>query len=309
MKSPLGMCAWCSRYIFVVSIFGFFAPTTVHASMNCAGKLSPSEEIICKDPWLQELDDRLNKAYSRAIKVAHNKQAFIHDQQEWLRTTRDRCTDYNCLNLAYLPRIEKLITSYELNKDLYLAKTQGIDESNLSDQEGKDVCASLAKFAGNGHINELAIQGRTQETLEAPNNVEDGWLFTQDDENKIQARKSLFLHGGSVTVIYKLLLRNNGEPVRFASFYSWGAEQSSSQVFNLSIIEDPDNEDNGIDVVAGMDVDDTRWAHYGGTDKPIFYHGRYYLFTESDLASMVSWVRPDGRTRPICFWYRSEEKP
>jgi uncharacterized protein len=302
MKSGLGMLAWARRLILVAMCTGALASPPVFAAINCAGNLSPTEAIICKGPWLKELDQRLNKAYGKAIKVTLDKQTFIHDQQQWLRETRDRCGDSNCINLAYLSRIQRLETSYALNNDLHLAITQGIKESDLSDQEAKEVCASFAQLAVDGHINELAIHGHKQETLDTLN-VEDGWVFTKEDRGKLNSRKNLFLYGtGGAEVIYKLKLTRNGEPVRFASIYSWGAEASSWRVFNLSIILNPEDKDNGIDDVAGMDVDDMRWAYYGGGDKPIFYHGRDFLLSSSDLASMISWVRPNGRIRPLCLW-------
>lgn len=294
------------RFMFLLLGFSAYSPSW--AAINCAENLTPSEAIICKDSWLQELDERLNKAYSKAIKVALDKQAFIRDQKEWLRNTRDRCGDVNCMNLAYLPRIEKLETYYELNKDLHFAITQGINESDLTSQESQEVCNSLAKLAADGRIDELAIKGHKQEPIDSLD-VNDGWNYTSEDRKKLNARKSLFLYGtGSADVIYKLKLTRNGDPVRFASFYSWGAEASSWNVFNLSIILNPDDEDNGIDKVDSMDVDDIRWAYYGGGDKPIFYRGRYFLYTSSNLASMVSWVRPNGRTRPLCLWDKEVKK-
>jgi uncharacterized protein len=303
MKSKFEAFASFHRIILVaLLLIGFSISLPTIAAINCSGNLSPTETIICKDPWLIELDGRLNKAYGKAIKVALNKQAFIRDQQEWLQQTRDRCIDSNCINLAYLSRITSLETSYELNKDLHLAITQGINESDLSSQESQEVCDSLAKLAANGRIDKLAIHGHKQETLDSLN-VEEGWVFTNEDKKKLNARKSLFLYGtGSAEVIYKLKLTKNGDPVRFASFYSWGAEASSWNVFNLSIILDPEDEDNGIDEVDGMDVDDIRWAYYGGGDKPLFYRGRYFLFTSSKLKSMISWVKPNGRIRPLCLW-------
>jgi uncharacterized protein len=291
-----------NRLIQTVLFGALLAPLPTIAAISCSGSLSPAEAIICKDSWLQELDNKLNEAYSKAIKVTLNKQAFIRDQREWLHQIRDRCSDSNCINLAYLPRIEKLETSYDLNKDLHLAISQGINENDLSSKESQAICDSLAKLAADGRIDELAIHGYKQKVLDSLG-IEDGWIFTNEDRKKLNARKSLFVYGtGSADVIYKLKLTRNGDPVRFASFYSWGAEASSWQVFNLSIILNPDDEDNGIDKVEGMDVDDIRWAYYGGGDKPIFYRGRYFLYTSSNLASMISWVRPNGRTRPLCLW-------
>ena len=201
--------AWLHRFMFL--LLGFSAPSLSWAAIICTANLTPSEAIICKDSWLQELDERLNKAYSKAIKVALDKQAFIREQKEWLRNTRDRCGDSTCINLAYLPRIKKLETSYELNKDLHFAITQGINESDLTSQESQEVCNSLAKLAADGRISELAINGHKQEPIDSLD-VDDGWNFTDEDRKKLNARKSLFLYGtGSADVIYKLKLTKNGD--------------------------------------------------------------------------------------------------
>lgn len=299
MKFWQGSCIWFHRLALVAISTGVLTLTPAIAAINCTGNLSATEAIICKDSWLQELDQRLNMAYSKAIKVAIDKQALIRDQRKWLHETRDRCVERNCINLAYLPRIERLETSYKVNKDLHLAIAQGINESNLSSQESKTTCAKLSKLADDGHITSLIVHGHEQGNLDSQN-VEEGWFFTNDDKKALRARKSLFVYGEDVKTIYKLKLTKNGAPVRFARFYQSGAEQSSWRIFNLSIILNPEDQDNGIDKVAGLDVDDTRWAE--GLDSPIFYNGRYFIFSTSDVASMISWVRPNGRIRPLCFW-------
>lgn len=296
MKFRFEFLAWV---ILVAIGMNALLSTPVFAGINCAKNLSPTEVIICKDPWLQKLDRRMNVAYDKAIEVALDKQAFIRDQQQWLRETRDRCGDSNCINLAYLPRIERLKFSYELNKDLHLAITQGINESDISRQESKEICTNLAKMAADGRIGNLFIHGFEQGNLDSQN-IEDGWVFTDEDRNAIRARKSLFVYGEDVKVIYKLKLTKNGAPVRFATFYNWGAEQPLWRIFNLSIVSNPEDKDNGIDEVVGLGVDETMWARE--LDRPIFFHGRYFIFSTSDVASMVSWIRPNGRIRPLCFW-------
>lgn len=79
------------------------------ASFNCAKAQTPVEHLICSDPQVSELDDRLGMAY-RAAEVTGTWQPseLGPDQKEWLKNVRNKCNDAPCLVRAYQARIAEL---------------------------------------------------------------------------------------------------------------------------------------------------------------------------------------------------------
>jgi uncharacterized protein len=79
------------------------------ASFNCAKAQTPVERLICSDPQVSELDDRLDKAYRAAeVTGTWQRSELGPDQREWLKNVRNRCNDAPCLVRAYQVRIEEL---------------------------------------------------------------------------------------------------------------------------------------------------------------------------------------------------------
>lgn len=79
------------------------------ASFNCAKAQTPVERLICSDPQVSELDDRLDKAYRTAdVTGMWQRSELGPDQKEWLKNIRNKCTDAPCLVRAYQARIEEL---------------------------------------------------------------------------------------------------------------------------------------------------------------------------------------------------------
>jgi uncharacterized protein len=75
------------------------------ASFDCAKAGTPVERMICADPGVSTLDQRLAEAYkSASARDPHVKET----QRDWLAGTRNRCGTTACLSEAYGARLEAL---------------------------------------------------------------------------------------------------------------------------------------------------------------------------------------------------------
>jgi uncharacterized protein YecT (DUF1311 family) len=85
---------------------GMFASlTAVHAaSFDCAKASSPTEKMICQNPSISKLDDRLSAAYKEAKKT---NPSIVEEQRAWLKKTRE-CKDEQCLEGLYVTRVQEL---------------------------------------------------------------------------------------------------------------------------------------------------------------------------------------------------------
>lgn len=85
---------------------GMFASlTAVHAaSFDCAKASSPTEKMICQNPNISKLDDRLSAAYKEAKKT---NPSIVEEQRAWLKKTRE-CKDEQCLESLYVTRVQEL---------------------------------------------------------------------------------------------------------------------------------------------------------------------------------------------------------
>jgi uncharacterized protein len=277
-----------SRYLISATLLSL--PFISQAGINCDANLTSVEAMICKDNWLQELDGRLNNSFESALKVTPNKPALIYEQREWLKTKRNKCSNRDCLNLAYTRRVEVLDLKKLLWLDIYQVKSQGILESDLSNRDAAGICSSLASLSNEGKLTRLSIHGQEQWSSNT-DDIPDGWKLTEVE------RKTF----GSPSIVYRLQLKKSGDSARFGLIQN-GGSCGNEQIFNLSFSPDPWG-NNGIEEVDDPD-DEIRWTHIGGYEYPIYYKGRHFLITNNfrDRAStMISWIKPNGKTRPLCL--------
>ena len=78
------------------------------ASFDCKAAKSAVEKMICSDGNLSKLDEELTKAYAQALVVASDREALKREQRSWVRITRNRCLDVQCLSSTYRSRISSL---------------------------------------------------------------------------------------------------------------------------------------------------------------------------------------------------------
>ena len=91
----------------IAVLLTLFAETVAGASFNCARASTAVEKMICADPSLSRLDERLAAQYAAAMEHADSG-LLRSGQRAWLRETRPACDDAACLRLAYRQRIEEL---------------------------------------------------------------------------------------------------------------------------------------------------------------------------------------------------------
>ena len=87
-------------------MIGMFASlTAVHAaSFDCAKASSPTEKMICQNPKISKLDDRLSEVYKEIRKA---DASVVDEQRAWLKEAR-ACKEEKCLENAYGARVEDL---------------------------------------------------------------------------------------------------------------------------------------------------------------------------------------------------------
>lgn len=79
------------------------------ASFACDKAKTAVEKQICGDAELSTLDEYLGRYYAAARStLKHADTCFVGDQQNWLRTKRDKCADGACLKRVYLQRLAEL---------------------------------------------------------------------------------------------------------------------------------------------------------------------------------------------------------
>ena len=89
-------------------IFSSLITTVSAASFNCDRAHTDVEHMICDTPSLSDSDSRMADLYASA-KV--DGRTTVVDQRNWLKYTRNKCTNIDCLEYVYKTRIEALSQS------------------------------------------------------------------------------------------------------------------------------------------------------------------------------------------------------
>jgi Uncharacterized protein conserved in bacteria, putative lipoprotein len=96
------------------------------ASFKCTSKSSVSEKIVCKEPALSALDDRLAAAWQRAKEATLDTAALEAARtHQWL-WRQHNCTDEACVKSWYDRRIAELDADYVQAKQ---ARREAFDAS------------------------------------------------------------------------------------------------------------------------------------------------------------------------------------
>lgn len=100
-------------FAFAVCLTVFAAPVAAEEpdgpSFDCAKAASRAEKAICESPFLGWHDRQLARAYREALKLAGatGADAVKAGQKAFLKT-RDACKDDDCIERAYIARLEDL---------------------------------------------------------------------------------------------------------------------------------------------------------------------------------------------------------
>ncbi|WP_144151446.1 lysozyme inhibitor LprI family protein [Paraburkholderia sp. BCC1885] len=102
-----------SLSICILAVCATFAGAASAASFHCTSKSSVSEKIVCNDPQLSSLDDRLATAYQRARDASIDPTSVESARiQQWL-WRQHNCTDTACVQNWYERRIAELDADYD----------------------------------------------------------------------------------------------------------------------------------------------------------------------------------------------------
>jgi uncharacterized protein len=96
--------------IFLMLGVVLLASLSLAAGFECDRATSVQEQLICGDPTLSALDDKLSGLYALALDVIKAQQALRDKQIAWLAHERSRCADVPCLSAAYEKRLTQLFT-------------------------------------------------------------------------------------------------------------------------------------------------------------------------------------------------------
>jgi uncharacterized protein len=100
----------------VLAVCATLAGSASAASFHCSSKSSASEKIVCADPELSSLDDRLAVSYQRARDASPDPRSVETARiQQWL-WRQHNCTDKTCVLNWYQRRIAELDADYDQGK-------------------------------------------------------------------------------------------------------------------------------------------------------------------------------------------------
>jgi len=103
--------AFCSIGIVLMTVMAHAA------SFDCAKARTHIEKLVCQDPTLSKLDDRLQTVYQWASSKL-GPGDLRGEQRDWLKTQRDVCKDKVCLKHRYEDRIQMLLQiGHDVNDD------------------------------------------------------------------------------------------------------------------------------------------------------------------------------------------------
>lgn len=110
-------------------------------SFSCAGKLAPTEAVICSDDSLATLDRQLTAAYAKmyASFPASERGTLTAVQKGWL-AQRDACrTDKTCIHNAYQARLKQLGGAPQAPAQLSCASSVGAQQAAIYVKQCTDV--------------------------------------------------------------------------------------------------------------------------------------------------------------------------
>jgi hypothetical protein len=198
-------------------MIGIFASlTAVHAaSFDCTKASSPTEKMICQNPKISKLDDRLSEVYKEARKA---DASIVEEQRAWLKEAR-ACKDEKCLENTYGIRVEALenrLAKLEQNKNqgtpqseanqslIALFQSGGAWVADESVTQSNLSCSALLANSNLGlsfekyEPNQMTIQTRLGGRHPNKNNPDVQRMFTSDIRVMIRV-ESLKVSGNKVT--------------------------------------------------------------------------------------------------------------
>jgi uncharacterized protein len=127
---PLSVKLGTSVAVALFLIGGGLSVPAQAASFHCGKNASTSEKLVCGDPQLSSLDDKLAAAYQRAKDVAPDKQSIEDARVQQWQWRQHNCHDKTCVANWYERRISELDADFSEGKTAQKAAF----EANLTRQ-------------------------------------------------------------------------------------------------------------------------------------------------------------------------------
>jgi uncharacterized protein len=127
--------------ICILAASATFAGHASAASFKCTSHASASEKIVCNDPQLSKLDDRLAAAYQRAKDASPDAKSIEAARTEQWLWRQHNCTDKACVTDWYERRIAELDADYKQGQQAQKAAF----EASLVEQKLDPVAADAVR--------------------------------------------------------------------------------------------------------------------------------------------------------------------
>jgi uncharacterized protein len=118
-------------------------PSVHSASFDCAKAKIKVDKLVCGDPKLSDLDDKLNALYSQVLAQSPVPEDTKQQQREWVKDPRNLCKNADCLERAYTNRIsdlekqlEKLPFKPVLDKPLIVLPSSPAEDRDAAAKSG-----------------------------------------------------------------------------------------------------------------------------------------------------------------------------
>jgi len=83
--------------------------SVIGAGIDCSRAATSQEKLICEDPRVLVLDERLSGLYALGLQIVRQVDMLRREQGSWLKDVRDACSDATCLVSVYQGRIDALL--------------------------------------------------------------------------------------------------------------------------------------------------------------------------------------------------------
>lgn len=108
-KKPFKLKRAAGRVTLTLLLLGACSFGSVQAaSFHCPKNASSSEKLVCSDPELSSLDDKLAQLYKRVVDVAPDREAIEDDRVKQWQWRQHNCKDKTCVVNWYNRRIGEL---------------------------------------------------------------------------------------------------------------------------------------------------------------------------------------------------------
>ena len=141
------------------------------ASFNCGKATTETEYLICDDPILNDVDEKLGKAYKKLWKVLSKKETKLlkQEQLKWLKK-RDlellNCSELDCEVQFYEIRI----------KQLEPVEKAGFNCKKATTKVEKKICASRLLKHADGRMTKLYKLAKSQTSIQEQRD----WITVRD---------------------------------------------------------------------------------------------------------------------------------